>query len=87
MPHIQMLDLIIWPAFREYAVQLPEMQERMEWLMDMSNTIHCDWYLSGDEAFRRDEQTGLLDLCDLAKVSGIRLAQPNFWEYLTDLER
>lgn len=81
MPHIQMLDLILWPAFREYAVQIPEMQERMGWLMDMSNTIRCDWYLPDDEALQRNEETGLLDLTDRAKVSGVRLMHLQFCDF------
>jgi hypothetical protein len=72
MPHIQMLDLILWPAFREYAVQIPEMQERMGWLMDMCNTTRCDWDLSEHEALQRNEETGLLDLTDRAKVGRVR---------------
>jgi hypothetical protein len=32
MPHIDTLDFIPWPAFREFAVQIPAMQERMEWV-------------------------------------------------------
>lgn len=68
MPHINMLDYIPWPAFRELAVQIPAMQERMEWLVDMSNTLRCDWSFPAQEAFRRPDETGLLDLCDLAKV-------------------
>ncbi|KAF1912013.1 hypothetical protein BDU57DRAFT_542619 [Ampelomyces quisqualis] len=90
MPHIQMLDTIIWPAFREYAVQIPEMQERMEWLMDMSNTIRCDWYHSNDEALERNKETGLLDLCDLAKTSVRDLTSwavgPSFRQYVTNAD-
>ncbi|KAF2027123.1 hypothetical protein EK21DRAFT_72682 [Setomelanomma holmii] len=69
MPHINMLDFIAWPAFREFAVQVPRMQERMDWMMDMSLTINCDWSFRNDEAFRRDEETGLLDLCLVAKTA------------------
>ena len=68
MPHIHMLDFIPWPAFRELAVQIPAMQERMEWLMDMSNNLRCDWSFPTQEAFKNVDETGLLDLCDLAKV-------------------
>jgi hypothetical protein len=68
MPHINILDFIIWPAFREFGVQVPELQERMGWMMDMSNNLRCDWYFGNDEAFAKNEETGLLDLCDLAKV-------------------
>jgi hypothetical protein len=67
-----MLDFIAWPAFREFAVQVPRMQERMDWMMDMSLTIQCDWSFANDEAFRRDDETGLLDLCLVAKVCSLR---------------
>jgi hypothetical protein len=69
MPHISALDFVLWPAFREYAVQILEMQERMEWMLDMCNNLRCDWYFESQESFKTDEETGLLDLCDLAKVS------------------
>jgi hypothetical protein len=68
MPHINMLDYIPWPAFRELAVQIPAMQQRMEWLMDMSNTLRCDWAFPIGEPVIRAEETGLLDCCPSAKV-------------------
>jgi len=67
MPHISILDFVIWPAFREFAAESPELQEQMEWLVDMCIHLRCDWPFSTDEAFLRDENTDLLDLCDLAK--------------------
>lgn len=63
-----MLDYVPWPAFRELAVQIPAMQERMEWLMDMSNTLRCDWSFPNGEPLHRAEDTGLTDLCLSAKV-------------------
>ncbi|KAF3048691.1 hypothetical protein E8E11_006519 [Didymella keratinophila] len=69
MPHINMLDYVPWPAFRELAVQIPAMQERMEWLMDMSNTLRCDWSFPIGEPIHRAEETGLTDLCPSAKVN------------------
>lgn len=68
MPHIKVVDFIIWPAFRELVVQIPAMQQRMEWFLDYSTTIRCDWSFPVEEALCRHEDTGLLDLCDLAKV-------------------
>jgi hypothetical protein len=68
MPHIHMLDFVLWPAFREHAVEILEMQEHMEYLLDMCKTLRCDWYFAQAEAFQRNEETGMLDLCDLAKV-------------------
>lgn len=68
MPHINMLDYVPWPAFRELAVQIPAMQERMEWLMDMSNTLRCDWSLPTGDPIHRVEETGLTDLRPSARV-------------------
>lgn len=69
MPHVNVLDYIIWPAFREFAVQIPEMQEYMDYMLDLHTNIRCDWYFANEEALCRNEETGMLDLCDLAKVS------------------
>lgn len=68
MPHISMLDFIPWPAFRELAVQIPAMQERMEWLMDMSNTVRCDWSFPTQEPLQKNEESGLIDVCISGKV-------------------
>ena len=68
MPHIYIVDFVVWPAFRELTVQIRTMQERMEWLMNMSKTVQCDWSFLTDEALVKDEETGLLDLCPVAKV-------------------
>jgi hypothetical protein len=69
MPHITSLDFVPWPALREFAVQIPEMQEHMEYFVDMCINIRCDWFFASEEAFYRNAETGLLDLCELAKVS------------------
>jgi hypothetical protein len=68
MPHISMVDFAEWPVFREYVVQIPAMQERMQWMMDMCNHLRCDWCFFDEEALCKDEETGQTDLCDLAKV-------------------
>lgn len=68
MPHIYVVDFVAWPAFRELAVQIPTMQERMEWLMDMTQSIHCDWSFTAEEALSKDEETGNVRLCPVAKV-------------------
>ena len=73
MSHISVLDFVAWPAFREFAVQVTGLQERMEWMMDMSVNLRCDWYFANDEALRKDEETGLVDLCEVAKVSAPHL--------------
>ncbi|KAI8713027.1 Zn(2)-C6 fungal-type domain-containing protein [Fusarium sp. LHS14.1] len=67
IPHINMVDFAIWPAFRELVVQLPSMQEHMEWLIDLSNSIQCEWPYELDQALYKDEATGNIDLVDLAK--------------------
>lgn len=63
-----MVDFAIWPAFRELVVQLPSMQEHMEWLIDLSNSIQCEWPYELDQALYKDKITGSIDLVDLAKV-------------------
>lgn len=90
MPHINMLDYIPWPAFRELAVQIPAMQERMEWLMDMSNTLQCDWSFPIGEPIHRAEETGLSDLCPSAKKSLRDLSNwsvgPSFRGYVSNAD-
>lgn len=73
MPHINILDFIAWPAFREFAVQIPSMQQRMRWLMDMSLTVRCEWRSSGEEALVGDSETGFWDLCPSAKVRHVSI--------------
>ncbi|KAF2123537.1 hypothetical protein P153DRAFT_380035 [Dothidotthia symphoricarpi CBS 119687] len=90
MPHITILDFVLWPAFRELAAQIPAMQQRMEWLMDYSINLHCDWSFPVEEAFRIDEVTGRLDLCDLAKTSLRDLSnwslRPSFRGYVSNAD-
>ncbi|KAF2998524.1 hypothetical protein E8E13_004587 [Curvularia kusanoi] len=90
MPHINMLDYIPWPAFRELAVQIPAMQERMEWLLDMSNTMSCDWPFSTQDPLQRDEETGLFDVCASGKNSLRELSNwsvgPTFRGYVSNAD-
>jgi len=90
MPHINFVDFVAWPAFRELVVQIPTMQERMEWLMDMSQTLHCDWSFPTEEALSRDEETGLLDLCSVAKETMRDLSNwsvaPSFRGYVSNAD-
>jgi hypothetical protein len=90
MPHIDIVDFVIWPAFRELAVQIPAMQERMEWLMDMSNNLQCDWWLSPDEALCKHEETGQVDLCPAAKEAVRTLSnwsvRPSFRGYVSNAD-
>lgn len=90
MPHINILDFIAWPAFREFAVQIPSMQQRMRWLMDMSLTVRCDWRSNGEEAIIRNRDTGLWDLCPSAKQAVCDLANwsvgPSFRGYVSNAD-
>lgn len=64
-----MADFVLWPNFRELVVQLPQLQERMAWLADMSMYIKCDWPYPLEQALHRNPISGDVDLVDLAKVS------------------
>ncbi|KAH4855471.1 hypothetical protein HBH75_086550 [Parastagonospora nodorum] len=90
MPHINILDYVIWPAFREFAVQIPQMHEHMEYMMDMCINISCDWRFGHEEALCRNETTGMLDLCDMAKTTMRDLASwslgPSFRQYVTNAD-
>lgn len=68
-PHISMADFVLWPGFRELVVQLPQLQERMAWLADMSLYINCEWPYPLEQALHRDPVSGDTDLVDLAKVT------------------
>ncbi|KAI8931522.1 hypothetical protein NX059_011181 [Plenodomus lindquistii] len=90
MPHINIVDFVPWPAFRELVVQIPTMQERMEWLMDMSLTTRCDWQFPTKEALAKDEETGLWDLCPMAKETIRDLSNwsvaPSFRGYVSNAD-
>ncbi|RBR13527.1 uncharacterized protein FIESC28_08155 [Fusarium coffeatum] len=66
-PHISMADFVLWPGFRELVVQLPQLQERMAWLADMSMFINCEWPYPLEQALHRNPVSGDVDLVDLAK--------------------
>jgi hypothetical protein len=86
MPHISIVDFVVWPAFRELAVQVPAMQERMEWLMDMSIHVKCNWSYTTWEALCQNQKTEQADLCDVAKDVVTDLANwsvgPSFRGYI-----
>jgi len=90
MPHINIVDFIVWPAFRELVTQIPAMQERMEWLMDMSLNIQCDWSFATDQALCSNEETGQVDLCDAARDVVRELASwslgPSFRGYVSNAD-
>ncbi|KAL1596936.1 hypothetical protein SLS59_007679 [Nothophoma quercina] len=76
-----------WAAGMVHSVML---KERMEWLMDMSNNLRCDWSFPAQEAFKKDDETGLLDVCDLAKTSLRDLSNwsvgPSFRGYVSNAD-
>jgi hypothetical protein len=74
MPHISIVDFVVWPAFRELVVQIPAMQEQMRWLMDMNLNIQCDWGSSAGEALRRNEYTGMIDLSEESREKARNLS-------------
>ncbi|CAN9197877.1 unnamed protein product [Alternaria alternata] len=86
MPHISTIDFIVWPAFRDLVVQMPAMQERMEWFMNMSLNIKCDWPYTTEEALCENKETGQADLCDAARDAVRDLANwsvgPSFRAYI-----
>ncbi|KAL6710145.1 hypothetical protein ACN47E_009936 [Coniothyrium glycines] len=90
MPHINILDFIAWPAFRELAVQIPSMQQRMQWLMEMCITVRCDWRSTGEEAVARHPETGLWDLCPSAQQAVRDLSNwsvgPSFRGYVSNAD-
>ncbi|UPL02491.1 hypothetical protein LCI18_013425 [Fusarium solani-melongenae] len=90
IPHINMVDFVIWPGFRELVVQLPSMQEHMEWLIDLSNSIQCEWPYELDQALYKDEASGNIDLVDLAKqhvwTLGCWSVGPTFRSYLLNAD-
>ncbi|PSN73817.1 hypothetical protein BS50DRAFT_627212 [Corynespora cassiicola Philippines] len=68
MPHNSISDFIVWPAFRELTVQLPSMQERLGWMMEICINIRCDWPGTTEQALTRNLYTGDVDLDDSAKA-------------------
>jgi len=63
-----MLDFIIWPKLREFAISTPPMQEKMDWLMDLSTHIKCQWPFALEEAIYKHQETGHDALTDRAQV-------------------
>ncbi|XEV02459.1 hypothetical protein FSHL1_007746 [Fusarium sambucinum] len=89
-PHISMADFVLWPGFRDLVVQLPQLQERMEWLADMSLFIKCDWPYPLEQALHRNPVSGDVDLVDLAKqhvwTLGCWSVGPSFRGFLHDAD-
>ncbi|KAJ8115371.1 hypothetical protein OPT61_g2966 [Boeremia exigua] len=90
MKHVKIVDYVPWPAFRELAVQIPAMQERMGWLMEMIETLHCDSSLPDQEPCQKNEETKFLDLCESGKASMRDLSNwsvgPSFRGYVSNAD-
>lgn len=62
------LDFIVWPKLRDFAVQSSALQEDMEWMVELANTIRCHWPHAIEDAIQKDPKTGQDALTDFAKV-------------------
>lgn len=59
VPHIDMLDCISWPFFRDYIIQRPEMQHgELQWLAACTSGVQAYWRGTIEEALCVDEATG-----------------------------
>ncbi|KAF2992964.1 hypothetical protein E8E13_000891 [Curvularia kusanoi] len=67
LPHMYMMDFVIWPKLRELAVSTPPMQEKMDWLVDVSTHVRCYWPFGIEKATCKDAETGLTVLTVQAK--------------------
>ncbi|KAG8672979.1 hypothetical protein FPOAC2_06401 [Fusarium poae] len=89
-PHISMADFVLWPGFRDLVVQLPQLQQRMEWLADMSLFIKCDWPYTLEQALYRNPVSERVDLTDLAKqhvwTLGCWSVGPSFRRFLPNAD-
>jgi hypothetical protein len=69
MPHVELVDFVLWPQLREAITNNPEtLQRDWRWLEDMSRTIDCDWFIHVDLALENDSMTGEIYLAESAKV-------------------
>ncbi|EXK88757.1 hypothetical protein FOQG_08052 [Fusarium oxysporum f. sp. raphani 54005] len=59
VPHIDMLDCISWPYFRDYVIQHPEMQHgELQWLAACTSGVQVNWRGTIEEALCVDGPTG-----------------------------
>lgn len=59
VPHIDMVDCIIWPYFRDYVIQRPEMQHGgLQWLAACTAGVKVSWAGTVEDALCIDEATG-----------------------------
>ncbi|KAJ4985633.1 bZIP transcription factor [Stagonosporopsis vannaccii] len=90
VPHIPVLDFVIWPKLREFAVSTPLMQEKLDWLIDLSTHIQCQWPFTLEKATCKDKETGHTSLTDqaqecIATLSNWSLA-PSFRAYVPNAD-
>ncbi|KAM5370290.1 hypothetical protein ACJZ2D_008586 [Fusarium nematophilum] len=59
VPHIDMVDCITWPYFRDYVIQHPEMQHGdLQWLAACCSGVRVSWAGTIEDALCVDEATG-----------------------------
>ncbi|KAF4340016.1 conidial development fluffy [Fusarium beomiforme] len=59
VPHIDMLDCISWPYFRDYVIQHPEMQHgELQWLAACTSGVQVKWPGTIEDALCIDGPTG-----------------------------
>lgn len=76
VPHIDMIDCIIWPYHRDYVIQRPEMQHGgLQWLAACTAGVKTCWAGTIEDALCVDEATGKRRLNAKAEVCSL--------EYLT----
>lgn len=68
MPHPMMVGFVIWPALREHVVQYPSMHLKVNWLLDVVDTITCHWPFPVEDAFCRHQTTNKDDLTQHAML-------------------
>ncbi|KAM0425663.1 hypothetical protein ACHAPT_009195 [Fusarium lateritium] len=69
VPHIDMIDCITWPYFRDYVIQHPEMQHGgLQWLAACTAGVKVSWPGSVEDALCVDEATGRRKLNAEAEV-------------------
>lgn len=70
VPHIDMLDCISWPYFRDYIIQHPEMQHgELQWLAACTSGVQVHWDGTIEEAICVDGVTGRKRFTPEAEVS------------------
>lgn len=88
MPHPMVVDFVFWPALREYVVQFPLLQVGMSWLLDMTNTLKCDWEGTTEDALERKD--GTVGLTKNAKDFIFKLENwsigPSFRQYIPNAD-